>query len=179
MATPVPGPHRGSSQFQTATVWGKLFWPSLHPHLRAPRWSTAASQTSESSPHRVERASCRWWATSSWTWDLTRSHKNPYCIYFHSNCLAKDKLPFTKKEQNLAFRQENSRIWLRINTGGYLPSFWDVWLRTSERLSVYPQQVWSPERINQPHWHIAEIFAESFISTSTHVGSQLCTLNCH
>lgn len=129
MDTPVPGPHRDSSQSQTATVWGKLFWPSLHPHLQAPRWSTAASQTSESSPHRVERASCRWWATSSWTCDLTRSHKNPYCIYFHSNCLAKDKLPFTKKEQNLALRRENSRIWLRINSGGYLPSFCDVWLR--------------------------------------------------
>lgn len=60
MDTPVPGPHQDSSQFQMATVWGKLFWPSLHPHLQAPRWSTAASQTSESSPHRVERASCRW-----------------------------------------------------------------------------------------------------------------------
>lgn len=92
MDTPVPGPHRDSSQSQTATVWGKWSWPSPHPHLRAPRWSTAASQTSESSPHRVERASCRWWATSSWTCDLTRSHTNPYCIYFHSNCLAKGQI---------------------------------------------------------------------------------------
>lgn len=81
MDTPVPGPHQDSSQFQMATVWGKLFWPSPHHHLQAPRWSTAASQTSESSPHRVERASCRWWATSSWTCDLTRSQKSVLLLF--------------------------------------------------------------------------------------------------
>lgn len=60
MDTPVPGPPQASSLFPTATVWEKQFQPSLHLHLPAPRWSTAASQTSELSPHRVERASCRW-----------------------------------------------------------------------------------------------------------------------
>lgn len=31
----------------------------------------------------------------------------------------------------------------------------------------------------QPHWHIGEIFAESFFNKSTHVSFELCTINGH
>lgn len=157
MDTPVPGPHQDSSQFQTATVWGKLFWPSLHPHLRAPRWSTAASQTSESSPHRVGRASCRWWATSSWTCDLTRSHKNPYYIYFHSNCLVQIAV---SNCQNL-IEDKHCRLFVII--------FWCL-ATMLFNISVFTLNKFEVlNRSAQPHWHIGEIFAESFFNKSTQV----------
>lgn len=112
---------------------------------------------------------------------ISRDHakKNPRCIYFHSNCSAKVRLLFAKKEQNLAFRREDSRKGLRVNTGGYSPSLFWCLAAMRPNVSLFTLNTFEVQSgSTQPRWHSAGIFAESFISTSTHVSSALCALNC-